>query len=70
MDLKSVLDIEPPGSTIAKRLERQPCIVVPSVGFEIGPSLKILASPHTGSVTQFPNLKNEDKPHRFTEWDK
>lgn len=37
MDLKSVLDVEPPGSTIAKRLERQPRIVVPSVGFEIGP---------------------------------
>lgn len=37
VDLKSVLDIEPLVSTIIKRLERQPCIVVKSVGSEIGP---------------------------------
>lgn len=37
VDLKSILDIEPPGSTIVKRLERQPRVVVKSAGSEIGP---------------------------------
>lgn len=48
---------------LLQEIGEAPGLVADSVSSEIGPELKVLAPLHTSylsSVTQFPNLKNED----------